>query len=204
MKIGPKYKIARRLGVPVFEKTQTQKFAQREQRKQMANRTRRRGNRSDYALQLLEKQKARYVYGLSERQFRNYVRSAMENRKLEPIQALFGGLEHRLDNIVYRAGFAPTRRSSRQYVSHGHFTIGGKKITIPSYEVKDGTEISVRKGSKESGIFTDLTDRVKNTSSVDWIKPDVKKMTIAVSGEPTLDTSELLFDIRAVLEFYSR
>ena len=202
MKIGPKYKIARRLGIPVFEKTQTQKFAQREQRRSMGNRRRR--NVSDYGLQLLEKQKARYTYGISERQFRNYVRTAMEQSKVDPTQGLYSGLEYRLDNIVYRAGFAPTRQAARQYVSHGHFTIDGKRITVPSYKVATGTVIIVREGSKEKGIFTDLEEQVKNATGTSWLKSDVKKMSIEVAGEPVLDQTQLQFDIQAVLEFYSR
>lgn len=168
------------------------------------NQKRRRRNVSDYGLQLLEKQKARYTYGVSEKQFRKYVNFAMEQGKVDPTHALYSGLEHRLDNVVYRAGFAPTRQAARQAVAHGHFTIGGQRITVPSYTVKEGDEIVVREGSKEKGMFADLTEMVKNTAAIDWIKADVKNMSIKIVGAPTLDTTELQFDIQAVLEFYSR
>ena len=204
MKIGPRYKIARRLGIPVFEKTQTQKFAMREQRRAMNVRRRRRPNRSDYGAQLLEKQRARYTYGISERQFRNYVRVALGQGKVDPTQVLFSELERRLDNVVYRMGFAPTRQAARQYVSHGHFTIKGKRVTVPSYKVYEGTEIIVREGSKVNGIFAELSERAANATGATWLKADVKAMSISVVGMPALEATDLQFDIQAVLEFYSR
>lgn len=204
MKIGPKYKIARRLGIPVFEKTQTQKFAMREQRRAMNNRRRRRKNVSDYGLQLLEKQKARYTYGISERQFRNYVREAMIDGKSDPIQALYSNLERRLDNVVYRMGFAPTRLAARQYVSHGHFNVGGRRVTVPSYRVNEGDEITVREGSKGKGVFATLSEQVSNASGADWLKGDVSAMSITVVGMPVLVSTDVQFDIQAVIEFYSR
>jgi len=203
MKIGPKYKIARRLGIPLFEKTQTQKFAMREQRRAMTKRRRPRA-RSDYGIQLLEKQKARYTYGVSERQFRNYVRKAMLEGKSDPMLALYSHLERRLDNVVYRMGFAPTRIAARQYVSHGHFTINGKRVTIPSYHVSEGQEIRVREGSKSKGIFSNIEEQMKNSAGAEWLKADMKDMSIKVVGVPMLDQTEVQFDIQAVIEFYSR
>src|SRR3984957_13787063 len=114
----PKYKIARRLGAPVFEKTQTQKFAARAEKK-----TKKGGfgrPKSEYAFQHNEKQKARMVYGISEKQFRHYVKDAVEKKASLAVASIYGALESRLDNAAYRLGFAPTRRAARQMVSHGH------------------------------------------------------------------------------------
>src|SRR6185369_11859083 len=116
MKIGPKYKIARRLNAPVFEKTQTQKYAMRLERKAKS-----RGfskPKSEYGFQHNEKQKAKMVYGVSEKQFRNYVKSAAEKKASVAVPSIYSALETRLDNAVYRLGLASTRRGARQMVSH--------------------------------------------------------------------------------------
>lgn len=200
MQIGPKYKIARRLGTPVFSKTQTQKFAIREQRK-----PRKRGKRmSDYGLQLLEKQKARYMYGISERQFRNYVRAAMDQHHIDPTQALYHALEMRADNVMYRLGWAPSRRAARQRVSHGHITVNGKRITIPSYRVSTGDIFAIREESKNKPMFDTLEEDVKDASVPNWLTADIKKRSAEVTGEPKLDTTDMMFDIQSVIEFYSR
>ena len=115
MIIGPKYKIARRLGAPVFEKTQTQKFALREQNRSTGGKMGKKPRaKSDYGLQMIEKQKARFSYGLSERQFSNYVKEALEKKTPKTTQTIFEFLERRLDNTVYRMGFATTRSGARQ------------------------------------------------------------------------------------------
>src|SRR5262245_8692490 len=129
MKIGPKYKIAKRLGAPVFEKTQTQKFALSEARKAKNVRKKRGGAASDYSKQLTEKQKMRYTYGITEKQLRRYVDEAAATGH-QPIALLIARLESRLDNVVYRLGLAPTRLGARQMVSHGHVTVNGRKLTI--------------------------------------------------------------------------
>ena len=130
MKIGPKFKIAKRLGAPIFEKTQTQKFALSESRGGRQNK-RRPGQMSDYKRQLIEKQKMRFTYGISEKQFRRYVDDAVEKSN-QPVALLMERLESRLDNVIYRMGLAKTRRLARQITSHGHICVNGKKMTIPS------------------------------------------------------------------------
>src|SRR6185312_9992594 len=125
MKIGPKYKIAKRLGASVFEKTQGQKFAIAQERT-ARNKPRGRGA-TEYGKQLLEKQKVRITYGISERQFGNYVAEAMATHGANPAELLHRLLELRLDNVIYRLGLAPTRRAARQMVSHGHITVDGVK-----------------------------------------------------------------------------
>lgn len=201
MIIGPKYKIARRLGAPVFEKTQTQKFALREQnRKVKGGRAR---AKTDYGLQMIEKQKARMSYGISERQFSNYVKSAVET-KGSSAEALLTRLESRLDNVTLRLGLAKTRRGARQMVSHGHILVNGKRVTIPSYRVDVGDRITIREGSKKSPLFAGLEERFKAHTLPSWLKFDIEKKEGVVDGVPSINTSELLFNVGIVLEFYTR
>ncbi len=200
MIIGPKYKIARRLGAGVFEKTQTQKFALSEARKGKRDK---RGPKTDYGIQLLEKQKARFSYCLTEKQFSNYVKKALAKKGTNQ-DLLFQMLEARLDNVVLRAGFATTRLGARQIVSHGHLTVNGERVDIPSYQTKLGDKIGIREGSSKKMVFSTLDERLKKYTPPSWLKLDVEKKTGEVQGAPKLHTDELLFDIGQVLEFYSR
>lgn len=201
MKIGPKFKIAKRLGAPIFEKTQTQKFALSEAKG--GKRRRRPGNISDFKRQLTEKQKMRFSYGISEKQLRRYVKESVEKSN-QPINELVARLERRLDNVVYRLGLAKTRQMARQMVSHGHVTVNGKKYTIPSHQVKPDDLIGVRPGSREAKLFENLTDRHEAASVPAWLKFDVKKIEGQVVGSPSYEPTETLFDPEQVLEYYSR
>lgn len=201
MQIGPRYKKARYLGVPVFRKTQTQKYAMRAQRKQKS--TKRRSQKSEYGRQMLEKQKARYSYGVSSGQFSKYVKLALQTTG-DNSKNLLHILEGRLDNVVVRAGFAPTRSASRQMVSHGHIMVNGKKVTIPSYEVSTGDVITIRQGSQGKALFAKLNEELKNAKAPAWLAVDPDKKEIKVAGIPDADTNDLLFDVRSVLEFYTR
>src|SRR3990167_7813574 len=141
MRIGPKYKIARRLGAPIFEKTQTPKYALSLARKEK-NATRGRTKpKSEFGRELIEKQKARFTYGLTEKQFRNYVDKAL--RAPKPAQALFVLLESRLDNTLFRAGISKTRAQARQAASHGHILVNDKQVTIPSILLSEGDIIGL-------------------------------------------------------------
>ncbi len=199
MLIKSKYKIARRLNTPVFEKTQTPKFALREGRRQKRNFA-----RSNYGIQLVEKQKVRFTYVLSAKQFANYVKKVLSKKVLNQQEVLFGLLENRLDNVVYRAGFAPTRLASRQMVSHGHIVINGKKVNIPSYQVSVGEVISIRPGSQKAKLFSTLDETLPKHKAPSWIKVDPEKKIVTVQGQPVLNQTELQFDLALVLEFYSR
>lgn len=202
MKLGPKFKIAKRLGAPIFEKTQTQKFALSEAR---GGRTRQRrpGAMSDYKRQLLEKQKMRFSYGISEKQLRRYVNEAVE-KSHQPIALLMERLESRLDNVVYRMGLAKTRRLARQIVSHGHIVVNGKKFTIPSHRVKPGDVITIREGSRQTGLFANLSETYEPAGVPAWVAFDVKKHEGTMKAAPTYEPSETLFDPEQVLEYYSR
>ena len=202
MIIGPKFKIAKRLGAPIFEKTQTQKFALSEARGGKRQK-RPRGMMSDYKRQLIEKQKMRFTYGVSEKQLRRYVNEAV-SKSHQPISLLVGRLESRLDNVVYRLGLAKTRQFARQMVSHGHIMVNGKKITVPSHKVALGNTISVREGSKNSGLFTTLPEDHESAGVPNWLAFDLKKLTGEMKAEPAYEPSETLFDPQQVLEYYSR
>ncbi len=203
MIIGPKYKIARRLGAPIFEKTQTQKYVLSQERK-----TKKKGfskPKSEFGIQMNEKQKARFVYGLTEKQFSNYVKSALEKKGINSIQAIFESLESRLDNVVFRLGFSTTRLGSRQMVSHGHILVNGKRVTTPSRQMKVGDKLEIRPGSVGKGLFNNLEEKMKNSSVIpSWIKFDSNKKVAEIVGAPLFVQSENMFDLNAVVEFYSR
>jgi len=196
------YKIARRVGERVFPKTENPKFTLTKKRRTQKNRPR---PLSEYGMQMTEKQKVRYLYGLRERQFSNYVKSATKQKNANPAQSLFARLETRLDNIVYRLGFAKTRRHARQLVSHGHIYVNQRKIRIPSYPVREGDRVYVREGSQAKPEFQNLENTLQKQKVPAWITLDVKKKEGTMSGKPILDEkAEILFNLTSVIEFYSR
>jgi small subunit ribosomal protein S4 len=203
MKIGPKFKIAKRLGAPIFEKTQGQKFELSLARSANQRRGRRPGQMSDYKRQLIEKQKMRFTYGISERQLRRYVDEAVE-KSHQPVALLMERLESRLDNVIYRLGLAKTRRLARQIASHGHVLVNGKKMTIPSHRVRKGDVISVRDGSRHNGLFVNLGDTHEVVGVPAWLSFDVKKLEGTVTSVPVYNPTECLFDPEQVMEYYSR
>jgi small subunit ribosomal protein S4 len=165
----------------------------------------RQGKMSLYAQQLREKQKVRRLYGLLEKQFARLMTEA--NRSAgQSGQVLLQLLERRLDNAVYRAGFATSRRASRQLVTHGHFMLNGRRVDIPSIRLKEGDEIVVRPKSTKSGYFTQLDDVVKETNqpSLSWLKSDPKKMTIKITGLPKREEAEADINEQLIVEYYSR
>ncbi len=199
---GPKYKIARRLGAPIFEKTQTQKYALHLERK-----GKKRGfskPKSEFGLQLNEKQKARFIYGLSERQFSNYVKEALLKKTANTPQTIFQFLELRLDNVIYRLGFSPTRSGSRQMVSHGHISVNGKRVNTPFRRVVMGDKIEITPRSLNKPLFADIDTKIKNVTVPSWIKFDSIKKIAEIQGMPTLVKTENMFDLNTVVEFYSR
>lgn len=202
MKIGPKFKLAKRLGAPIFEKTQTQKFALAEARGGRGGK-RRPGAMSDYKRQLLEKQKMRFTYGVSEKQLRRYVDEAME-KSHQPAGLLVARLEQRLDNVVYRAGLAKTRQMARQMVAHGHITVGGRKMTIPSHKMTPGSVFAVREGSRQRALFENFTENHQAAGVPGWMKFDAKAMSGEVVSTPAYEPTESFFDPAQVLEYYSR
>ncbi len=202
MKTGPRYKIAKRLGASVFEKTQTQKFALSADRA-ARNKKRSRGP-SEYGKQMLEKQKVRVTYGITERQFRNYVRKALAAGGTSPLERLHEMLELRLDNVVYRLGLASTRRASRQMVAHGHILIAGKKVRVPSHQMAPGAAFSVRPESASHGSLIGFEERFHGRPTPSWLSWNPKAMEGKVVERPTAASADPAGDLAAVLSFYTR
>jgi small subunit ribosomal protein S4 len=203
MRVGPKYKIARRLGDRIFPKTQGTKFTvSGTEKKQHGKKGGRRGG-SEFGLQLIEKQKAKYTYGVSEKQFGNYVK-ATRTGKLSPSAGLYQALERRLDNVVFRIGLVHSRAFARQAVSHGHILVNGRRLTIPSYSVRENDVIGIRPGSKDNGIFRELAEKLKDRRAPNWLEVDPLKFTATVKGLPSYKDKEPNLNFESILEFYNR
>jgi small subunit ribosomal protein S4 len=196
----PKFKICRRLGPGVYDKCQTSKFSSSSGK--FSSNSKRPKALTEYGAQLIEKQKIRFSYGISERQLSNYVKKASHIKGAGTALKFYEDLESRLDNVIYRMGLAPSRRGSRQMVSHGHFIVNTKKVTIPSFEVKPGDIIKVREGSKNKKIFENLIEKLKDYSAPTWVSFDTSKMEGKILSKPK--NTETFLDLNAVLEFYSR
>jgi small subunit ribosomal protein S4 len=169
----------------------------------------RQGKPSLYLTQLREKQKVRRTYGLLEKQFAKLMDEAdrSQNRGgLLPGELLLQLLELRIDNAVYRAGFATSRRSARQLVGHGHFLLNGRRVDIPSIRLKVGDELTVRPKSTKSGYFSQIDEVIKNTfqGPLSWIKSDQNKLTISIIGLPTREEAEPDIKEQLIVEYYSR
>ncbi|GIW68939.1 30S ribosomal protein S4 [Candidatus Parcubacteria bacterium] len=204
MKLSPKFKVCRRLGPFVLEQCQTPRFEISASRKGVKVRKHGSGRPSTYGLQLLEKQRVRVFYGVSERQLRVYVRRALAQKQVVPLNALLDQLERRLDNVVYRVGLAPTRRAARQMVSHGHITVNGRKVTIPSYQITPGDVVSVRQGSRARTLFSQIKENPPTTTPPAWLQFDFTSLEGSVIGVPTPEVVDLPFQLGQVIEFYSR
>jgi len=165
----------------------------------------RQGKPSLYLTQLREKQKVRRLYGLLEKQFAKLMNEAVRRDGLAG-ENLLQMLEQRMDNVVYRAGFATSRRAARQLVGHGHFLLNDRRVDIPSIRIKAGDIITVRPKSTKSGYFTTLDEIAKTADSatLSWLKSDVKKMTVTVTGLPTRAEAEADINEQLIVEYYSR
>ena len=166
----------------------------------------RHGKPSLYATQLREKQKVRRMYGLFEKQFSRLMNEATRMQEGLAGENLLKLLELRLDNAVYRAGFAVSRRGARQLVSHGHFLLNGRRVDIPSIRLKAGDVIEVRPKSAKSGYFAQINDVVNNSvqGPLSWLKSDSKKLKIEVTGQPKREEAEADINEQLIVEFYSR
>lgn len=203
MKVPPKYKTCRRLGDGVFSKCQTPKYQLAKSRKTYKTKFSR-GPRTEYGVQLVEKQKVRYSYNISEKQMSNYVKKASKTRGATPVDALQRLLESRLDNVVYRVGIAASRQQARQMVSHGHIAVNGRKLTIPSYEVRIGDKVGVSKKSIDSELFHDVGEKIKETVVSSWINID-KSAVATIAAAPLVTVPhEADLDFATVIEFYNR
>lgn len=196
---GPKTKIARKFGEAIFGDDKS--FEKRNYPPGQHGNTRRRGKKSEYAIQLAEKQKTKYTYGILERQFRNMFKKANAAPGITG-QVLLQMCESRLDNVVYRMGISPTRSGARQMVSHSHITVNGNKVNIPSYQLKAGDVVGVREKSKS---LVAINDSLANANRVyEWITWNgEKKEGTFVSVPERIQIPENINE-QLIVELYSK
>lgn len=196
--IGPSTKIARKFGEPIFGTDKD--FEKRNYAPGQHGLASKRKKKSEYGIQLREKQKVKYTYGLLERQFRNLYEKAsrMKGQKGENLIIL---LESRLDNIVYRMGVAPTRAAARQLVSHAHITLNGTVCNIPSVIVKPGDVVAVRERSKSLEV---ITNSVASAAKYSWIEFDAKTLTGKYLNTPVRTEIPENIDEQLIVELYSK
>ena len=195
---GPEYRRARRLG---FSTTETGKELARKPYAPGQHGNKRGKKLSNYGVQLQEKQKVRFMYGLTEKQFR---KTFEEASKLKGVHGedFLKLLESRLDNLVYRIGFATTRRGARQLVNHGHITVNGKKVDIPSYRCKPGDIISVKESDRELAIIKQALETLKKR--VEFVTYDDAKMAGTFVRHPERNELNADIDVSLIVEFYNK
>ncbi|MFA6510034.1 MAG: 30S ribosomal protein S4 [Candidatus Peribacteraceae bacterium] len=201
---GPKAKRCRRQGMNLYGSDKYDKILQRKPYGPgKGPRDFTRGKVSEFGQQLKEKQKARDIYGLSEKQFHRYylIATKVSGQTGDALKQL---LERRLDNLVYRAGFALTRLQSRQMVSHGHFMVDGRRVTVPSYQLRPGQVITARPRSKTSPVFVPILAAHEKYMPPNWLKVDAAGLKAEVVGLPQPEHAEQAIDVRQIIEFYSR
>ncbi len=197
---GPKIRQSRKFGVALTKKAE----------KYLAKRNYRPGQHgqnpqrvSEFGMQLREKQKAKIIYGVMEKQFRKYYETASHKVGVTG-DALLQLLELRLDNIVFRLGFAQTRPQARQIVSHGFFEVNGKRVNIPSYQVRVGDEIKVVERKKASGYIKAVAPTLANYKTVEWISHNPKELSGKVLSKPSKDQLDSSLNTQLIVEYYSR
>ena len=200
---GPKAKRCRRQGTNIYGSDKYDKILQRKPYGPGKGPRTRSKRPSEYGRQLLEKQKARDMFGLSERQFIRLYKAAAASQD-QTGETLLKLLERRLDNALYRAGFALTRLQARQFSAHGVFMVNGVRVTSPSYSVREGDIIEVRTKSKSSPVFSPIVEAHEKYMPPSWLKVDPASLKIEVVGLPTADDAEQAIDVRQVIEYYSR
>lgn len=161
---------------------------------------------SEYGKELKEKQKLKNWYNLTERQFRKYVKEVLEKRgKVEDAGALLiKKLENRLDNVVFQMGFAVSRTQARQIVSHGYILINGRKVNIPSYQIRKGDKITLHPKAAKKAIFENLSSALKKRKAPLWIKVDPVKLEVEIIGQANLEEAAPPAEISSIFEFYSK
>ncbi len=196
-------KLVRKFGVNVFGNPKYDRLLNRKPYAPGQHGQTRRRRLSNYGVQLQEKQKIKFMYGLLEKQFKNYFTKA-EKMSGETGTNLLQLLESRLDNIVYRISFAPTRPAARQLVNHGHFLVNDKRVDIPSYILKSGDKIQVREKSKKMDLILDSMKRIKGDIDLPWLELDKVKMQGSFLGMPERDQIDQTIKEQLVVELYSK
>ena len=199
----PRGKLVRKFGENIFGNPKYDKLLNRKPYGPGQHAQSRRGKISNYGTQLQEKQKIKFMYGLLEKQFRITFKKA-EKLKGETGTNMLQLLESRLDNVVFRLGFAPTRPSARQLVSHKHFLVNGIIVNIPSYALKSGDKITVRDKSKKLDIILDSVSIIKGDIDLPWLDLDKAKMTGIFLNVPERDQMNLTVNEQLVVELYSK
>ena len=197
---GPKAKKARRLGMAF-----TAKDAKILQKRSYApgQHGQNRARVSEYGTQLREKQKMKFNYGVQEKQFRNYFTKALRQTGVTG-DNLLKLLEMRLDNVIYRMGFADTRAQARQLVSHGFFTVNGKNVNIPSFNFKVGDVVGVKENKQKSKYIEALKEKLKAYTVQEWLEVDKNKLTGKILAIPTPDLVQNIINTQLIVEHYSR
>jgi small subunit ribosomal protein S4 len=197
---GPRVRISRRFGIPIFGPT---KYLERRNYGPGVHGPKSRRKTTDYGLGLIEKQKFRYYYGLMEKQFRGVYEKALRRRGVTGEQML-QILETRLDNVVFHLGFANTRAAARQMVSHGHITVKGRKVNIPSYALKVNDVIEVKNNSVSRQLATKNMETSTSRAVPDWLSLSKEEFKGSVMRIPTRDEIQPIANEQTVVEFYSR
>ena len=196
---GPKSKISRKYGEPIFGDT---KALDKKPHPPGQHGRGRRRKKSEYAVQLAEKQKAKFLYGILERQFRNMFKKASRKEGITG-ENLLQLLEARLDNVVYRLGVAPTRRSARQFVTHKHITVNGNVVNIPSFTVKEGDLVGVRERSKSLVAISESVSQ-KTSNKYKWLEWDDKSLSGKLITYPDRESIPENINEQLIVELYSK
>ncbi len=204
---GPKEKLSRKVGENLGLKAERSfspksSFLKKPYRPGQHGKARRRAL-SEFGTQLLEKQKIKFTYGISEKQLKKCFNEAKQLKGITG-NLILSALERRFDNVIYRSGFVGSRNISRQLVGHGHFLINNRKVTIPSYQVKIGDTISIKPRSKPKQIFFDLINKLKKHEMPSWMEVDKKNLEIKINNEPGNNDLPKNFNINAITAFYSK
>lgn len=197
---GPKTKLARRLGEPLRDKD-AKYLVKRNFPPGMHGE--KRSRKSDFGIQLAEKQKAKWMYGVSERQFRRYIKESFR-KKGRIGETLLEFLELRLDNVVYRLGFASSRAQARQLVGHGFFAVNSKKVNIPSYKLRIGDEVAVVPNKQNSIYVQRLNLSLKEYKPQEWLSLDSKSLSGKVLSLPTAENTGFMLRTELIIEHYNR
>lgn len=200
---GPKARLCRRFGTNIFGSDKYDKILSKRNFPPGMHGQGSFRKKSEYAKQLMEKQKARFMFGINEKQFRRYYERA-DRSDMVTGTGLLTFLERRLDNVLFRAGFGVTRPQTRQMLSHGLLTLNGKRVTVPSIQVKVGDKIEVRKKLKDSPLFATLKTGKEKIKPPSWLKSDFKGLTIEVLAIPETDELEQSIESQLIVEFYSK
>jgi small subunit ribosomal protein S4 len=197
---GPRVRISRRFGIPIFGPT---KYLERRNYGPGVHGPKSRRKTTDYGLGLIEKQKFRYFYGLMEKQFRGVYEKALKRRGVTGEQML-QILETRLDNVVFHLGFANTRAAARQMVSHGHITVNGRKVNVPSFALKVNNVVEVKNNNVSRQLATKNLEVATSRAVPDWLSLSKEEFKGTVMRIPTREEIQPIANEQAVVEFYSR